>query len=187
MSNISKDELLSLEAPAAPKKGAAKGGNGKDGSPKSGRNSGKAPAKKRGCLSRIFRFFLWLCVLGVLAAAGGGYALYKWAEGDLPSFSKIADYRPPLVTTVLARDGSVIGQLYRERRFRPCLRLWREPSSLSGRAQGRGVRLSRSCSYRGSRSLCVGLFIRGTWRGLRSPQRGWPCRASHASPDRRRS
>ena len=69
MSNISKDELLSLEAPAAPKKGAAKGGNGKDGSPKSGRASGKAPAKKRGCLSRIFRFFLWLCVLGVLAAA----------------------------------------------------------------------------------------------------------------------
>ncbi len=117
MSNISKDELLSLEAPAAPKKGAAKGGNGKDGSPKSGRASGKAPAQKRGCLSRIFRFFLWLCVLGVLAAAGGGYALYKWAEGDLPSFSKIADYRPPLVTTVLARDGSLIGQFYRERRF----------------------------------------------------------------------
>ncbi|MCH5277132.1 MAG: PBP1A family penicillin-binding protein [Desulfovibrionaceae bacterium] len=40
-----------------------------------------------------------------------------WASNDLPSFSRIADYRPPLVTTVLARDGSLIGELYRERRY----------------------------------------------------------------------
>ena len=114
MSMISKDDYLSLEpTPKARKakataKGEGKGGNGQK----------KKPAKKRrGCLSRIFRFFLWLFLLGILAAAGCGFALYKWAESDLPSFSKIADYRPPLVTTVLARDGSVIGQLYRERRF----------------------------------------------------------------------
>ncbi len=109
MSKNSNDELLSLEPASKPKgKASGKGGSG----------AKKKPAKKkRGCLSRIFRFFLWLFLLGMLAAAGGGYALYKWAEGDLPSFSKIADYRPPLVTTVLARDGSIIGQLYRERRF----------------------------------------------------------------------
>ena len=112
---ISKDELLSLEpAPKARKKPAAKSAGKEGNGPK---KSAKKPAPKRGCLSRIFRFFLWLFLLGVLAAAGGGFALYKWAESDLPSFSKIADYRPPLVTTVLARDGSVIGQLYRERRF----------------------------------------------------------------------
>ena len=114
---LSKDERLSLEpAPKAKKpRKAPAGGSAKNGE---GKGGAKKPAKqKRGCLSRIFRFFLWLFLLGMLAAAGGGYALYKWAEGDLPSFSKIADYRPPLVTTVLARDGSVIGQLYRERRF----------------------------------------------------------------------
>ena len=113
---LSKDERLSLEPAPKAKKAkspapAKEGGKGSNGAKK------KPAKKKRGCLSRIFRFFLWLFLLGMLAAAGGGYALYKWAEGDLPSFSKIADYRPPLVTTVLARDGSVIGQLYRERRF----------------------------------------------------------------------
>lgn len=81
-------------------------------------NGSTPPRKKRGgCLGRLFRFLLILTILGTLAAGGAGYALYRWAAGDLPSFSKIADYRPPLVTTVLARDGSLLGQFYRERRF----------------------------------------------------------------------
>lgn len=81
------------------------------------KNPASPPKTRGGCLGRLFRFFLILMVLGALAAGGAGYALYRWAVGDLPSFSKIADYRPPLVTTVLARDGSLLGQFYRERRF----------------------------------------------------------------------
>lgn len=73
--------------------------------------------KKRGFFRSLLYFFGTLILLGVLGAAGGGYMLYQWVADDLPSFSKIADYRPPLVTTVLARDGSLIGQFYRERRF----------------------------------------------------------------------
>ena len=61
MSNISKDELLSLEAPAKQAKAPAKSGKSGNG------NAGKKPAKqKRGCLSRLFRFFLWLFLLGVV-------------------------------------------------------------------------------------------------------------------------
>ena len=79
-------------------------------------NRPKKP-KKRGFFRKFLYFLFSLMLIGVLCAAGGGYMLYQWVADDLPSFSKIADYRPPLVTTVLARDGSVIGQLYRERRF----------------------------------------------------------------------
>ena len=69
---ISKDELLSLEpAPKARKKPAAKSAGKEGNGPK---KSAKKPAPKRGCLSRIFRFFLWLFLLGVLAAAGGTVA-----------------------------------------------------------------------------------------------------------------
>jgi penicillin-binding protein 1A len=78
---------------------------------------GKSGKKKRGFFGWLVRFLLTIFFFGVLAATGGGYMLYHWASEDLPSFSKIADYRPPLVTTVLARDGSLIGQFYRERRF----------------------------------------------------------------------
>jgi penicillin-binding protein 1A len=35
----------------------------------------------------------------------------------LPSFRKITDYRPPLVTTIYTRDNKVLGYLYSEKRF----------------------------------------------------------------------
>lgn len=54
-----------------------------------------------------------LAVLGIVCAVG----LYHWASRDLPGFTRIADYRPALTTTVLARDGSVLGYFYRENRF----------------------------------------------------------------------
>ncbi len=83
--------------------------------------NGKPPRKKHSPFRSFFRFLfkslLLLFILGILAAAGGGYMLYHWAAADLPSFSKITDYTPKLVTTVLARDGSYLGQLYHERRF----------------------------------------------------------------------
>jgi penicillin-binding protein 1A len=85
--------------------------------PAAGEGPKKRPKKRRGFFFRAFRalflFGLLLCLLG----AGAGVALYLWASADLPSFSKIADYRAPLVTSVLARDGTLIGQLYREKRF----------------------------------------------------------------------
>ncbi len=57
-----------------------------------------------------------LTTLG-LAGAGTAFALYLWASSGLPSITKVEDYRPAQVTTVYARDGSVMGYLYREKRF----------------------------------------------------------------------
>lgn len=56
-------------------------------------------------------FFLFGTIIGVLVALGlaAVVGVYFWAVRDLPGFTRIADYRPALTTTVLARDGSVIG------------------------------------------------------------------------------
>ncbi len=54
-----------------------------------------------------------LSAIGASAAA----AMIWWASRDLPSFTKLADYRLPLVTTVYARDGSIMGYFYKEKRF----------------------------------------------------------------------
>ncbi|MCC8194076.1 MAG: transglycosylase domain-containing protein, partial [Deltaproteobacteria bacterium] len=74
------------------------------------------PAPKK----RKRRFFLYALVglvglgtLGMCAAA----AMIYWVSQDLPPYTRIADYRLPVVTTVYARDNSVIGYLYDEKRF----------------------------------------------------------------------
>ncbi|WP_045222729.1 penicillin-binding protein 1A [Desulfonatronum thioautotrophicum] len=58
-----------------------------------------------------------LLVLLVLTGIGGLTGLYFWAARDLPSFKKITDYNPPLVTTVLDRNEDVLGYFFHERRF----------------------------------------------------------------------
>ncbi len=73
--------------------------------------------KKKSKIAKFFKFIFILGILGAIIGSVSAYALYQWAAGDLPSFSKITDYRPAQVTTVLARDGSLIGQFYREKRY----------------------------------------------------------------------
>lgn len=97
MSSEEKLEMGALEQKNAPQKDAPQ----------------KTPKKKH----RVFRLFFVICLLCHIAGALALYGLYRWASNDLPSFSKIADYRPAQVTTVLARDGSLIGELYREKRY----------------------------------------------------------------------
>ena len=64
----------------------------------------------------ILPFFIFLILVGALGAAAA-VAVYSWASQDLPSYSRVTDYRPLLVTTVYARDGSVMGYFSKERRF----------------------------------------------------------------------
>lgn len=65
---------------------------------------------------------LFLCVVcaGLICCvlAGGAAAmLLYWASKDLPNISRIADYNPPQATTILARNGEVLGTLYHEKRY----------------------------------------------------------------------
>ncbi len=64
----------------------------------------------------ILPLFIFLIIMGALGAAAA-VAVYSWASQDLPSYSRVTDYRPLLVTTVYARDGSVMGYFSKERRF----------------------------------------------------------------------
>ncbi len=61
---------------------------------------------------------LLLLAIGVLVSAGvGGAAAFYWIFlRDLPDPRSVADYRPPLASTVYDRDGDPIGEFFRERR-----------------------------------------------------------------------
>ncbi|MBA4358518.1 MAG: hypothetical protein C0405_12425, partial [Desulfovibrio sp.] len=63
---------------------------------------------------RFKRKVLWVLLgLPVAGMVMVGLAFW-WLSHDLPSFRTITDYKPPLVTTVLAREGRVLGYFYKE-------------------------------------------------------------------------
>jgi len=66
--------------------------------------------------STIMKIGATLTVLGLLAMAGGAAAIYWIFLRDLPDFETLADYRPPLTSTVVDRQGRTIGEYYEFRR-----------------------------------------------------------------------
>lgn len=68
-------------------------------------------------MKKFFLILATLCFSIILFSIIGIVALYIWASRDLPNITKLNDYRPALATTVLARDGTLIGYFYREKRF----------------------------------------------------------------------
>ncbi|AGW12789.1 penicillin-binding protein 1A [Megalodesulfovibrio gigas] len=68
-------------------------------------------------MNRVVSFLLTMTVLAVLFAFTGIVGVYLWASHDLPSFTRLTDYNPPLTTTVYTRQGDVMGYFYREKRF----------------------------------------------------------------------
>jgi penicillin-binding protein 1A len=68
-------------------------------------------------MKRVFFGIALLMTLLLILTAGTAVGLYLWASNDLPDFKRITDYNPPLVTTVYARDGRVLGYFSKEKRF----------------------------------------------------------------------
>ncbi len=52
----------------------------------------------------------------LLIGAGTAYFIYTSYIKDLPDFTAIKEYRPPVVSRIYARDGRLMGEFYAERR-----------------------------------------------------------------------
>ncbi len=69
-------------------------------------------------MKRVLFILLWFALAGTVLAGLVGVAGYIYFSRDLPSFTKVSDYQPPQVTTIYARDGSIMGYFYGdEKRF----------------------------------------------------------------------
>ena len=70
--------------------------------------------------SLLRRLAAWSAVGGLLVAIAGAAAAvagYFYFSRDLPKISTLADYRPPVITTVYSDDNRKIGEFYHERRI----------------------------------------------------------------------
>lgn len=73
--------------------------------------------KKRFSFGKLVLWIFGICFVCGLLAAGAAAGLLYWASRDLPNITKISDYNPPQATTVLARNGEVLGTLCHEKRY----------------------------------------------------------------------
>lgn len=97
-----------MVAPLGPEQGSAA-------SPSS-RNQTSSPAR-RGWLGRLLLKIVIVAILGAAIGAGGIALLVRKYESGLPSAEQLRNsYRPQQVTRVLARDETVLSQVFTERR-----------------------------------------------------------------------
>ena len=63
--------------------------------------------------------FLWIFSLGFLGAIGAvllGFAVFAHYASDLPDYSQLKNYEPPIVTRIYAGDGRMLAEYAQERR-----------------------------------------------------------------------
>lgn len=75
-----------------------------------------APAPKPSLLRRLLRWSVRMLILGIIAGIATLWIGHWYYSQGLPDFDKVTDYRPPQVSRVLAADGTVLAEFYRERR-----------------------------------------------------------------------
>lgn len=67
-------------------------------------------------LGRIFIFLFYLGLLGGIIAAGAAYFTYKHYTKDLPDYTQLKKYEPPIVTRIYAGDGRLLAEYAQEKR-----------------------------------------------------------------------
>jgi len=68
----------------------------------------------------ILRFFGWIFAVGTvlfLVGIAGAAGLFWHFSKDLPDYSQLQDYEPPVMTRVHASDGALVAEYARERRL----------------------------------------------------------------------
>jgi penicillin-binding protein 1A len=108
-----------VDPPVDEPKEAAEEESREEGATKKPKDAAPPKKKKRTLGQTIGRVLLRVAIaLGVLALLGGiaFILVIRHYEADLPSVSELKTYHPAQVTRVLARDGTLLAELFQERR-----------------------------------------------------------------------
>lgn len=71
----------------------------------------------RAKLPKFLRYVIITCLVGLMLIIVGPLAAYLYVSKSLPRVDTLADYQPPVITRVYSDDGSVIAELFEERRI----------------------------------------------------------------------
>jgi penicillin-binding protein 1A len=72
---------------------------------------------KRHIVFRLLKWGMILVLFAMVLVAAAGIGGYQYLSEDLPKITSLADYRPPIITTMYSDDGRKIGEFFKERRI----------------------------------------------------------------------
>src|SRR5258707_15542313 len=75
------------------------------------------PHRALGFGRAVRNFFLFTVFLLFVSAAAAVGVVYWEITVNLPPVDRLAQYRPPVATQILADDGTVIGEFYFQNRY----------------------------------------------------------------------
>jgi penicillin-binding protein 1A len=65
----------------------------------------------------IIKWLIAIIFIGIVASIVTGLGVYYYLSEDLPKIATLADYHPPVITTVYSDDNRKIAEFYKERRI----------------------------------------------------------------------
>ena len=68
-------------------------------------------------LLRFIGYLFGIGTVALLIAAGGGWMAYKYVERDLPDYTALKNYEPPVMSRVHASNGELVAEYAHERRL----------------------------------------------------------------------
>ncbi len=77
----------------------------------------KKRGRKKGIVRRIFKYIFYLGLLLFLVGIAATVGIYFYLNKGLPKISSLADYKPPIISSVYSDDGYLIGEFFKERRI----------------------------------------------------------------------
>ncbi len=72
---------------------------------------------KRHIVFRLLKWGMILVLFTMVLVTAAGIGGYYYLSEDLPKITSLADYRPPIITTMYSDDGRKIGEFFKERRI----------------------------------------------------------------------
>ncbi len=68
-------------------------------------------------MKKLYRILFWLFITGIAATTLTSLGLYHYFSSDLPNYTQLQDYDPPVVTRLYAKSGDLFHEFASEKRF----------------------------------------------------------------------
>ena len=77
----------------------------------------KKRGREKGPIRRLFQILFYIGLAGFIVGIAAAVGIYLYLNKGLPKINTLADYKPPIISSVYSDDGYLVGEFFQERRI----------------------------------------------------------------------